>query len=173
VVDQPHGQAAGGQPDLLVAVAVDHVVLARLAGPAGLAPPLLAAGLPLELEGAVLGDMPQPGALAQPLHEPAPAADPAGVVDQPGEQGEQVVGERRDRVRGEGLQRPEVDQQVDGLVVRPVVGPAVDPGLQDLEIRPGAEVGLRARGRLGAVDSRSRPILLAATLPAGGPSIGG
>jgi hypothetical protein len=46
VVDQPHGQAPGGQPDLLVAVAVDHVVAARRPAAAGLAPPLLAARPP-------------------------------------------------------------------------------------------------------------------------------
>ena len=52
VVDQPHGQAAGGQPDLVVAVAVDHVVLAAPAGAAGLAPAACSPpGLPLELEG--------------------------------------------------------------------------------------------------------------------------
>jgi hypothetical protein len=63
VVDQPHGQPPGGQPDLVVAVAVDHVVLAAGAGAAGLAPPLLAPGLALQLEGDVLGHVAQPGPL--------------------------------------------------------------------------------------------------------------
>ena len=195
VVDQPHGQAAGGQPDPVVAVAVDDVVPAAPAGAAGLAPPLLAPGLPLQLQGDVLGHVPQPGALAQPLHEPAPAPDPAGVVDQAGQQLQQVVGEGGERVRGVVLERAEVDQQVDGLVVGPVVGSPVDAGLQDLEIWPGAaRLGavrpgavdsrsrrfpagaVDARSPLlpaGAVDSRSPLLPTSATLPVGGPLIDG
>ena len=71
VVDQADRQGAGGQADLLVDVPVDDVVLPRDAGAAGLAAADVVAGLLLQLQGDVLGDVPQPGALLEPLEEPA------------------------------------------------------------------------------------------------------
>src|SRR6266511_1167712 len=135
VVDQPHGQAAGSDPDTLVTVPVDHVVPAALAGAAGLAAALLATGLPLKLEGDVLGDVAQPDTLPEPLDEAAAATHPAGVFDQARQQPQQLVGEAGQGVGGEVLQRAEVHQQVDGPVEGPVVGAAVHAGLEDAQVR--------------------------------------
>ena len=74
VVDEAHGELAGGHADALLRVRVDDVVQPRLAGPAGLAAADLRARLALELERDVLGDMPDPGALVQPIGEAADAA---------------------------------------------------------------------------------------------------
>ena len=64
VVDQPDGQLAGGQPDRLVVVGVDHVVAATLALdlPGLAAAHVVADGL-LQLQRHVLGDVANPGAL--------------------------------------------------------------------------------------------------------------
>jgi hypothetical protein len=71
------------------------------------------AGLLLELQGDVLGDVAEPGALAQPLDEAALASARAGVLGQPGQQAEQPVDEAREGVGGVVLERAEVDEQVD------------------------------------------------------------
>ena len=75
VVDEPDGRLAGLDPDLLLAVLEDHVVAAVLAGAAGLAVADVGAGEVLELERDVLGDVPDPGALAEPRDEPAAPAE--------------------------------------------------------------------------------------------------
>ena len=82
VVHQPDRQGAGGQADLLVDVPVDDVVLTRDAGAAGLAAPHVVAGLLLQLQRGVLGDVAEPGALLEPLEEAAAVAARARV---PGE----------------------------------------------------------------------------------------
>ena len=75
VVDEPDGELAGGQADRLVGVRVDDVVAAGHAlDLAGLAAAHVVAGLLLELQRDVLGDVAQPGALVQPLDETAAAA---------------------------------------------------------------------------------------------------
>ena len=141
VVDQPHREPGGGEPHLLVGVAEDDVVEALLAlHAARLAAPDVVADHLLERQRGVLGDVPQPGALVEPLHEPAALAAGAGVLAQPGQHLEQVVGEAGDRVGGEPLERAEVDDEVDRLVVGPHVGTAVDPGLDD------GQVGRRSFG---------------------------
>ena len=66
VVDERDGDLAGLDPDRLLAVLVDHVVAAVLAGAAGLAVADVGAGEVLELEGDVLGDVAGPGAFLEP-----------------------------------------------------------------------------------------------------------
>ena len=139
VVDEAYGELGRGQPDLLVDVAEDHVVDALAAlDAAGLAAPDVVADHLLERQRAVLGDVAEPGALVEPLDEAAAAAARAGVLAQPGQHLEEVVGEAREGVGRELLQRPEVDDQVDRLLVGPDVRAAIDPGLEDRQVRRGA-----------------------------------
>ena len=87
VVDQAYGEPAGREADLLVDVPVDDVVAAALAlDLAGLAAPDVVADLLLQRERDVLGDVPEPGALVEPLDEAAAAAARAGVLPQAGQQ---------------------------------------------------------------------------------------
>ena len=86
----------------------------------------------------MLGDVAQPGALVEPLEEAAAATARAGVLAQPGQHRDELVGEAGQRVGRELLERAEVDDQVDRLVVGPDVGAAVDAGLEDLQVRGGA-----------------------------------
>ena len=75
VVDQPDGHAAGFEPDRLLAVLVDAVVLPVDAGGAGLAVADVGAGEVLELERDVLGDVAGPCPFLEPGDEPAAAAE--------------------------------------------------------------------------------------------------
>jgi hypothetical protein len=70
MVDQCHGKGYGGQADALVDVAIDDVVHPGLAPDlAGLASAQVMAGLLLQLQRDVLGDVSHPGAFAQALHQ--------------------------------------------------------------------------------------------------------
>ena len=111
VVDEPHRELAGGDADGLLGVRVDDVVLARLAGAAGLAAADLGAGLALELERDVLGDVADPGALAQPIREAADPPRAAGVLPDAGQHLQQRLREAGDRVRREVLEDAEVDDR--------------------------------------------------------------
>ena len=72
VVDQPHGEPDRGLGHPLVDVAEDDVVPAGLALDLRVLPRRMSwPGLLLQLQGDVLGDVPEPGALAQPLDEAA------------------------------------------------------------------------------------------------------
>ena len=138
VVDEAHGEPGGGQADVLVDVPVDDVVAALLA----LDLPRLAAAdvvadRLLQRQRDVLGDMAEPGAFVQPLDEAAAATAGAGVLAEPGQHVEQVVGEPRQGVRRMVLERPEVDHKVDRLVVRPHVRTSVDPRLEDRQVGRG------------------------------------
>ena len=64
------------------------------------------ADLLLELQRDVLGDVAEPGALAQPLDEAALVAARAGVLGQAGQQLEQLVGEARDLSVGQSSRTP-------------------------------------------------------------------
>ena len=129
VVDQPDRQLAGGQADRLVVVGVDHVVATALAlDLAGLAAPHVVADRLLQLQGDVLGDVADPGALVQPLDEPAAPAAAAGVVGQAGQPLDQRVGEAGQLVGGEVLQDAEVDDQLDRRLVVPHVRARGRPG---------------------------------------------
>jgi hypothetical protein len=64
VVDEKHGELAGGKTDVFLGVGIDNVVDARLGRAAGLATGDLDAGKILQLEGNVLDDVPGQGALA-------------------------------------------------------------------------------------------------------------
>ena len=66
VVDERHGDAAGLEADLLLAVLEDDVVAARLARRAGLADAHVGAREALELQRDVLRDVAQPGAVREP-----------------------------------------------------------------------------------------------------------
>ena len=110
VVDQPDREACRPRrPTLLVDVPVDDVVLTGDAGAAGLAAADVVAGLLLQLQGHVLGDVPEPGALLQPLEEAAAVAARAGVPGQPGQRLEQPVDEAGDGVGGVVLEGAQVD----------------------------------------------------------------
>ena len=128
VVDQRDRHPAGLQPDGLLAVLEDAVVLADLAGAAGLAVADVRAGEVLELERDVLGDVADPRPLAEPGDEPAAAAERAGVVLEGRQQRDQRVGEVRQQVGRVRLEHAQVDQQADDRLARPVVrdhaGPA-------------------------------------------------
>ena len=135
VVDQPDGHDAGLEPDHLLAVLEDAVVLPVRAGRAGLAVADVGAGEVLELERDVLGDVARPRPLAEPRDEAAAAAERAGVVLERRDQGDQGVGEVRQQVRGVLLEHAEVDQHADDRLARPVVRPAQHPGLEDAQRR--------------------------------------
>ena len=66
MVDEGDGHLPGLEPDLLLAVLEDAVVLAGRAGRAGLAVADVGAGEVLELERDVLGDVPDPRPVAEP-----------------------------------------------------------------------------------------------------------
>ncbi len=71
VVDQANGELPGLDADGLLPVAVDHVVAAGLTGAPRLAPRDVRAGLPLELERHVLGDVAEPGPVDEAFPETA------------------------------------------------------------------------------------------------------
>ena len=80
MIEEPDGELAGRQPDLLLVVAVDHVVIAGRARPAGLASGRGRTGLALQLERDMLGDVPLPGAVAEALDEAARTVERAAMV---------------------------------------------------------------------------------------------
>ena len=136
MVHQAYGEPGRLEPDLLVDVPEDDVVAALVSlDLTGLAAPDVVADDLLQRQGGVLGDVTEPGALVQPLHEAAATAAGAGVLAQAGQRLEQAVGELGERVGGVLLEHAEVDHEVDGLVVGPDVRAAVDPRLDDGEIR--------------------------------------
>ena len=95
VVDERDRHPAGLQPDRLLAVLEDAVVLADRARGARLAVADVRAGQVLELERDVLGDVAHPGPLAEPGDEAAAAAERAGVVLERRQQRDERVGEVR------------------------------------------------------------------------------
>ena len=145
VVDQRRRHPARLQADGLLAVLVDAVVLAPRAGGAGLAVADVGSGEVLELERDVLGDVAGPGAVTQAGDEPAAPAEGAGVVLERRQERDERVGEARDLVGREVLQDPEIDQQADDRLARPVVGTAQDAGLEDAQ--RGQRLGRGGRGR--------------------------
>ena len=100
----------------------------------------------------MLGDVSEPGALAQPVLEAADPARSAGVLADSGQHLEQRLHEAGDRVAREMLEHAEVDDQLDGRLVVPVVRPAVDAGLDDLQL--GTRLRSCRRAGHGALDSR-------------------
>ena len=97
---------AGLEADGLLAVLVDDVVLAVLAGRPGLAVADVGAGEVLELERDVLGDVADPGAVAQAGDEAAAPAERAGVVLEGRQQRDERVGEARDLLDGKSSSTP-------------------------------------------------------------------
>ena len=157
VVDQPHRQAPGGQADALLAVRVDDVVAPGLAGAARLAAADLGARLALQLERDVLGHVARPRcrrAGARRSRRRARCRTSAGR--RPGSIVEQRLGEAGDRVRRELLEHAEVDDQLDGRLVAPVVRPAVDARLDDLQLAGGLELLAAGRGALASSPSSAR-----------------
>ena len=139
VVDQPDRELAGRQPDRLVGVGEDHVVLAAdTLHPTRLAAAHVVADRLLQLQGDVLGHVAQPGALLQPLHEPAAPTAAAGVVAQTRQPLQQALGEAGDQVGGEVLQHAQVDDQLDRRLVVPHVRARGRPGWTGSSARGGA-----------------------------------
>ena len=161
-------------PDLFLAVLEDDVVPAVLAGAPRLAVADVGAGEVLELERDVLGDVADPGAVAEPGDEAAAPAERAGVVLEAREHLDERVHEARDLVARELLEDAEVDDHADDRLARPVVGAAEDAGLDDPEGRLGA--GGR-RPRRCAAARRGRAVaagfVAAARVPRGGLRGGG
>ena len=124
----------------LLAVLVDHVVAAVLAGGARLADARVGACERLEFQSDVLRDVAQPRPLLEPREEAATPAQRAGVLLHRGQQRLDRVGEAEDRVGRELLEHAQVHQHPDDRTVRPDVGAAQDARLHD------AQGGLRARG---------------------------
>ena len=152
VVDERDRDLAGLDADCLLAVLVDDVVVAVLAGASRLAVADVGAGEVLELEGDVLGDVAGPGAFLEPRDEAAAAAEGAGVVLEARQEVDQGVGEARDLVGRELLEDAEVDHHPDDRLAGPVVGAAEDARLDDPEGRLRAVLGRcgalrRSRGR--------------------------
>ena len=124
------------------------------------------AGEVLELERDVLGDVADPGPVAQPGDEPAAPAERAGVVLERRQQRDQRVGEVRELVRRVLLEDAEVDEHADDRLARPVVRAAQDARLEDPQgrrragrSRPPAARRPRAAGaarRCGAARCRPR-----------------
>ena len=135
VVDQANRQCAGSQAHALVGVAVDHVVPARLAlDHPGLTAALIVSGLLLQLQRDVLGDMPEPGAFAQPVDEATSDTPRAGVIPDPGKHLQELVGEAVNGVAGVALEHPEVDDEMDGGLIGPDIAAAVDAGFDDAQL---------------------------------------
>ena len=153
VVDQLDRELAGRQTDRLVVVGVDHVVAAALAlHLAGLAAPHVVADRLLQLQSDMLGDMAQPGALVQPLDEPAPPPAAAAVVGQPGQPLDQGVGESWQLVGREVLQHSEVHDELNGGLVMPDVRAAVNPAREDFQVGLGGHLHCLAPETLDASD---------------------
>ena len=145
VVDQRDRHAARFEPDRLLAVLEDAVVLAVRTRRARLAVADVRPGEVLELERHVLGDMAGPRAVAQPGDEPAAPTERAGVVLQGRQQGDERIGEVGQQVRRVLLEHAEVDQQADDRLAGPVVRAAQDARLEDPQRRRGAAGRLRGR----------------------------
>ncbi len=79
--------------------------------------------------------------------KPPTRARSARVLPDAGQHLEQRLGEAGDRVRREVLEDAEVDDELDGRVVVPVVRPAVDTGLDDPQLRFRARAGWGAGRR--------------------------
>ncbi len=156
VVDQADGHPPGLQPDRLLLVLEDAVVLAVHAGRAGLAVADVGAGEVLELEGDVFGDVSGPGALHEPGDEAAAAAERAGVILEGRQEGDQRVAEAGDAVGRELLEVAEVDQHPDDRLAGPVVGAAQDARLEDAQGRERRRGdGGGGGGRAGALRTRA------------------
>ncbi len=135
MVEETHAEFAGGEPDILLLVAVDDAVDAALAGAAGLAARDLGAGEILKFEGDVLKDVTHPGPLPHPLKETAGAAEGAAVVVERREKLGQVLVKTGDLVGWAVFEFANVDNHQDHGHPRPDVGAAVDSGVPHLDHR--------------------------------------
>ena len=153
VVDERDGHPAGLEPDGLLAVLEDAVVLAVRAGRARLAVADVGAGEVLELERDVLGDVAGPGPVAQPRDEAAAPAERAGVVLEGRQERDERVGEAGELVRRVLLEDAEVDEHADDRLAGPVVRAAQDARLED----PQGRGRTARRGRCGRLGGAVRP----------------
>ena len=90
----------------------------------------------LHLEGHVLEDVARPGALAQPLQEPAALADAAAMLDQGGQPDAQALGETGDGVGGAVLEVADIDQRLDDGPIGPDIRPAQMHHIDEINIFP-------------------------------------
>ena len=151
VVDRGHHEVArigqGPDADFLLAGAHHHLVDAALVGRARLAEGRGQSGQVLQLDRDMLHDVAGPGAVAQALDEAAAVAQAAVVLVQPRQPGQQAIGEAGQGVGGAVLERADVDQDLDRLVVGPDAGAAQMVDAQQLYRlvlhvwRAGREVG--------------------------------
>ena len=145
VVDEGDRHPARLEPDRLLAVLVDAVVLAGRPGRPRLAMTDVGPGQVLELERDVLGDVADPRPLAQAGDEAAAATERAGMVLERRQQRDERVGEVREQVRWVLLEDAEVDQQPDDGLACPVVGTAQDARLEDAQGRRAAQTSAPRR----------------------------
>ena len=134
-LEQLQRQAAGLQAHLGLLVAVDHVVAPRLARGPRLAEGDLGAGNALDLDGAVLQHMSEPGAviLAQPPHEPAGLAIRTAVRPETGQGIQKRIHELRAQAAGGPfLQDPQVHGEADHAEQGVEAGTHIHRGLEDL-----------------------------------------
>ena len=157
VVDECHRHPARLEPDGLLAVLVDAVVLTRLAGAAGLAMSDVGAGQILELERDVLGDVTRPRAVAQARDEASTAAERAGVVLERGQQRDQGVTEVRDQVGRVLFEHAQIDQQTDDRLARPVIRAPQDARLEDAQGRCRPAPGRAGGASASATRARREP----------------
>ena len=133
-VQQREAEPAGLEPDVLLLVLVDDVVVARRPVRAGLAEGDRLAGHVLQLDRHVLQDVAHPGALVlgQPADEPARLAVGAAVLLQPRERRDQRIGERLPQpARRPFLQLPQVHVEADDGKVGVEAGADVDGLIED------------------------------------------
>jgi hypothetical protein len=141
-VEQGEPEAARLEPDVLLLVLIDDVILPGLAVRAGLAEGHRLAGDVLQLDRHVLEDVAHPGALVldQPPDEAARLAVGAAVLVQPGERRDEGIGERLAQpTRGPLLQLAQVHVEADDRKVGVEAGPDIDRFFDDAHA--GSSVG--------------------------------
>ncbi len=99
MVDESHGQLAGGETNVFLGVGVDHVIDSGFGRAASLAAGNLGAGEVLELQGDVLDDVCGDGSLAYPLQESPGMTERALVVGEGWHQLGQSLGKVGNLVR--------------------------------------------------------------------------
>jgi hypothetical protein len=135
-LEDPHRLLAGVDAGLLDPVLEDHLVHTGILGRVALAEEGVHVGQPLELEGHVLGDVAQPGALPDHLEESPWYARCAFVLGEARQQLDEPVGEAGE-LAGEGVALVlQVQDHPDDGLLAPEIGSRQGADLDDLHGRP-------------------------------------